>query len=80
MSVVPFLDDVFAFDQCVCEEVNWLFGDAEEIGSSDINACVRNILRNYYDDVDAVSDGIFSIVRRSVQCAIGNLDYIRANY
>ena len=80
MSLVPFLDDVFAFDQCVCENVSWMFDDAEEIGSSDINACVNNILREYYDDVNAVDNSVFAIVRRSVQCAIGNLDYIRANY
>ena len=30
--------------QIVQEEVEWMFGDAEEVGSSDISICVRQIL------------------------------------
>ena len=31
-------------EDIVQEEVQWMFSDAEEIGSSDITACVNNIL------------------------------------
>ena len=30
------------------EHVEWMFDDAEEIGSSDISACVRAVLSDYY--------------------------------
>ena len=30
------------------EHVEWMFGDAEEIGSSDLSACVRAVLSDYY--------------------------------
>ena len=31
-------------EDIVQEEVEWMFSDAEEIGSSDISICVHNIL------------------------------------
>ena len=31
-------------EDIVQEEVEWMFGDAEEIGSSDMSICVRQIL------------------------------------
>ena len=30
------------------EYAEWMFDDAEEIGSSDISACVRAVLSDYY--------------------------------
>ena len=36
--------ETMALDLIVQEEVHWMFGDAEEIGSSDISACVRQVL------------------------------------
>jgi hypothetical protein len=30
------------------EQAYWMFDDAEEIGSSDISACVRAVLSDYY--------------------------------
>ena len=31
-------------EDIVLEEVQWMFGDAEEVGSSDMGICVRQIL------------------------------------
>jgi hypothetical protein len=39
------LDDLMANIE---ENTYWMFKDAEEIGSSDISACVRNVLNDYY--------------------------------
>ena len=35
---------MMTLEQIVQEEVEWMFADAEEIGSSDISICVRQIL------------------------------------
>ena len=35
---------MMTLEQIVQEEVEWMFGDAEEVGSSDISICVRQIL------------------------------------
>ena len=35
---------MITLEQIVQEEVEWMFSDAEEIGSSDISICVRQIL------------------------------------
>jgi len=39
------LDDLMANIE---ENTYWMFKDAEEIGSSDISACVRAVLSDYY--------------------------------
>jgi len=31
-------------ESIVQEEVEWMFGDAEEVGSSDVYACMQNVL------------------------------------
>ena len=35
---------MMTLEQIVQEEVEWMFADAEEIGSSDMGICVRQIL------------------------------------
>ena len=35
---------MMTLEQIVQEEVEWMFADAEEIGSSDMSICVRQIL------------------------------------
>ena len=32
-----------AIRDAVDEQVSWMFGDADEIGSSDVSACVRSV-------------------------------------
>jgi hypothetical protein len=78
--MIRFLDDVAKFDQVVCDNVLWSFDDAEEIGSSDINACVNSIFRDLGFDPKEVSNDEFRVMKFAVRNAIGNLDDIRANY
>ena len=35
---------MMTLEDIVQEEVQWMFGDAEEVGSSDISICARQIL------------------------------------
>ena len=35
---------MMTLEDIVQEEVQWMFGDAEEVGSSDMGICVRQIL------------------------------------
>ena len=53
----------------VKESALWSFFDWEEgfgIGSSDINACVREILKCYFKSADDAPDHEFNIVRKMV--------------
>ncbi len=74
------LENINTFDRTVCENVKWLFDDAEEIGSSDVNACVNNVLNDLGVDPKEATNEEFFIVKRAVNNAIGNLDFIRAHY
>lgn len=75
-----FLADVERFDRLVCENVLWAFGDAEEIGSSDINACVNSIIRDFGQVPAEVADNQFYMIRIAVRNALGNIDLIRQLY
>jgi len=78
---IKILDDVAKFDDLVCTEVKWMFGeDCGEIGTSDISICANNILGCYYNHPSEASDEEFYIVRNSVNHALSNLEYIRQNY
>lgn len=45
----------------------FFFEGAEEIGSSDISCCVRAVLREFYDDLDEVTNPEWVAVRNGVQ-------------
>ena len=57
-----------------------MFGDAEEIGSSDINACVNSVFRDLGFEPKEVSDDEFRVMKFAIRNAIGNLDEIRQLY
>ena len=48
-------------EDIVQEEVQWMFSDAEEIGSSDISICVRQILDTAESCGVEVDESDFSI-------------------
>jgi hypothetical protein len=60
------------------EEVNDMFSDAEEIGSSDISICVRNVLetakREGLEHADA--DFHFTAVRSIVNQELSNMEEV----
>ena len=64
------LDDLMANIE---EQTYWKFDDAEEIGSSDISCCVRDILRGYYKDPDEATEQEFALVRNYVRTCINEL-------
>jgi hypothetical protein len=78
--MIDILENVAKFDQAVAENVLWMFDDAEEIGSSDINACVNNILREFYKDVKEAPVYQFSMVKIAVRQALFNMEDIRNLY
>ncbi len=55
------------------EQVEHMFDDAEEIGTSDISCCVTNVLRSYYDDPKEATDVEFNAIRGGVRWSIGEL-------
>lgn len=75
-----FLADVARFDRVVCESVLWMFDDAEEIGSSDINACVNAIIRDFGADPAEVANDQFYMIRIAVRQALMNIEEVRALY
>ena len=53
------------------EHVEWMFGDAEEIGSSDLSACVRSVLSDYYPgELVQATDQEAALVRNYIHNAI----------
>ena len=62
------LDDLMANIE---EQTYWMFNDAEEIGSSDISACVRNVLSDYYPgELVQATDQEAALVRNYVHNCI----------
>lgn len=59
-----------AIRDAVDEQVSWMFSDAEEIGSSDVSACVRAVFSGLGYNVDRASDYDYSIIRNAVYKSI----------
>lgn len=68
-----FINGLDGLINLVNDEVSWMFGDVEEIGSSDINACANNVLSAYYEHASEASDSEFQLVRNAVRNSIGEM-------
>lgn len=55
------------------EQVSWMFTDAEEVGSSDVSACVRAVFSSLGYDYDQANDYDVDIIRVAVTRAISQL-------
>ena len=55
------------------EQVSWMFSDAEEIGSSDVTACVRAVFASLGYDYDRANDLDADIIRSAVYSSISRL-------
>lgn len=75
-----FLADVARFDRVVAENVLWMFDDAEEVGSSDINACANAIIRDFGQVPADVANDQFYVIRIAVRQALRNMEEIRQLY
>jgi hypothetical protein len=54
------------------EETHFSFDGVEEIGTSDINCCVNNILKHFYTDKNDASYIEWEIVRNGVRNTLLN--------
>lgn len=70
--MLKFDEDNLLFD-IIEEWVYWKFHDAEEICSSDISCCVRDILREYYENPEDATEQEFQLVRNYVHTCINEL-------
>lgn len=80
IEMFDFLADVARFDRVVSENVLWMFDDAEEIGSSDINACVNAIIQDFGQVPAEVANDQFYMIRIAVRQALSNMEDIRNLY
>lgn len=55
-----------AIRDAIDEQVSWMFSDAEEIGSSDVTACVRSVFASLGYDYDQADDHDVGIIRDAV--------------
>jgi hypothetical protein len=55
------------------EQVSWMFSDAEEIGSSDVTACVKSVFASLGYDADRATDHDVDIIRGAVYDGISRL-------
>lgn len=62
----------------VADAVEWTFSDADEIGSSDVSCCVRDVIKSLtgvdiFKDRDAISPVEISMVRNAVNNQISEV-------
>ena len=62
-----------AIRDAIDEQVSWMFADAEEIGSSDVTACVRAVFASLGYDYDQAGDHDADIIRSAVYNSISRL-------
>jgi hypothetical protein len=62
-----------AIRDAIDEQVSWMFSDAEEIGSSDVTACVRSVFTSLGYDYDQARDYDVDIIRGAVYGSISRL-------
>jgi hypothetical protein len=63
-----------AIRDTINEQVSWMFSDAEEIGSSDVTACVRAVFSSLGYETDRATDYDYDIIRGAVYRAIARLE------
>ena len=56
------------------EQVSWMFEDADEIGSSDVSACVRAVFSSLGYEYDQANDYDVDIIRDEVYKSISRLN------
>jgi hypothetical protein len=62
-----------AIQDAIREQVSWMFSDADEIGTSDVSACVKAIFSSLGYDADRATDYDYDIIRGAVYRAIARL-------
>ena len=62
-----------AIRDAIDEQVSWMFADAEEIGSSDVTACVRAVFASLGYEYDQANDLDADIIRGAVYNSISRL-------
>ena len=62
-----------AIRDAIVEQVSWMFSDADDIGSSDVSACVRAVFASLGYDADRARDHDYDIIRVAVHRAIAQL-------
>lgn len=74
------LNDVALFDYTVVSQTEWFFGAADEVGSSDMNACANAVLEDLGVDPKTASNEEFWIVKNAIRNALCNLEEARGIY
>jgi hypothetical protein len=62
-----------AIRDAIDEQVSWMFADADEIGSSDVSACVKAVFASLGYDYDQANDLDADIIRSAVYNSISRL-------
>jgi hypothetical protein len=63
-----------AIRDAIQEQVSWMFADADEIGSSDVTACVRAVFSSLGYEANRATDYDYDIIRGAVYRAIARLE------
>ena len=63
-----------AIQDAIREQASWMFEDADEIGSSDVSACVRAVFSSLGYEYDQANDYDVDIIRGAVYRAIARLE------
>ena len=68
-----------AIQDTITEQVSWMFSDVDEIGTSDVSACVKAIFSSLGYDADQARDHDYDIIRGTVYRAISRLSQLSWN-
>ena len=61
--------------EIISDNVDFMFTDVEEIGSSDVSICVDRVIRDYAPYTDQfASTPTRQVIRRAVQCCLQSLE------
>ena len=61
--------------EIISDNVDFMFTDVEEIGSSDVSICVDRVIRDYAPYTDQfASTPTRQVIRRAVQCCLHSLE------
>lgn len=63
-----------AIHDAITEQVTWMFSDVDEIGSSDVSACVKSVFASLGYDADQATDHDYDIIRGAAYKSLGRLN------
>ena len=63
-----------AIQDAITEQVTWMFSDVDDIGTSDVSACIKSVFASLGYDADRATDHDYNIIRGAVYKSLSRLN------